>query len=140
MRRTRKMRFYYNGTKQISLVSLCKVHQRCRSSIARHHRRHQHHRQYLERNHRLDHFLVRWPKAFRICPKHSRGEPLYVEETNGIPLSLLFSRVLRDSTPRFVGPSVRPSVRRSVGPSVRQTLLFFVFAVFGLTAPAQMVW
>ena len=86
------MRFYYNGTKQISLVSLCKVRQRCRSSIARHHRRHQHHRQYLERNHRLDHFLVRWPKAFRICPKHSRGEPLYVEETNGIPLSLLFSR------------------------------------------------
>ena len=26
---------------------------------------------------------------------------------------LLFSRVLRDSTPRFVGPSVRRSVRRS---------------------------
>ena len=45
-----------------------------------------------------------------------------------------FSRVLRDSTTRFVGPSVRPSV----GPSV--TLYFFwVFAVFGLTAPAQMI-
>ena len=33
----------------------------------------------------------------------------------------LFSRVLRDSTPRFVGPSVGlsvgPSVRPSVGPS-----------------------
>ena len=34
-----------------------------------------------------------------------------------------FSRVLRDSTPRFVGPSV--------GPSVRHTLLFFV-VFFGL--------
>ena len=46
----------------------------------------------------------------------------------------VFSRVLRDSTPRFVGPSVRPSI----GPSV--TLYFFwVFAVFGLTAPAQMM-
>ena len=31
----------------------------------------------------------------------------------------LFSRVLRDSTPRFVGPSVGPSIRRSVRPSVR---------------------
>ena len=48
------------------------------------------------------------------------------------------SRVLRDSTTRFVGPSVRPSVHWSVGPSV--TLYFFwVFAVFGLTAPAQMM-
>ena len=35
-----------------------------------------------------------------------------------------FSRVLRDSTPRFVGPSVRPLVCPSVGPSVRHTLLF----------------
>ena len=50
----------------------------------------------------------------------------------------IFSRVLRDSTPRFVGPSVRwsvrPSVRRSVGPSVgpsvRHTLLFFGFLRF----------
>ena len=41
-----------------------------------------------------------------------------------------FSRVLRDSTPRFVGPSVGPSI----------TLYFFgVFAVFGLMAPAQMI-
>ena len=32
----------------------------------------------------------------------------------------LFSRVLRNSTPRFVGPSVGPSVR----PSVSHTLLF----------------
>ena len=46
----------------------------------------------------------------------------------------VFSRVLRDSTPRFVGPSVGPSVRRSIGPSVRRsvrrsvrhTLLFLV--------------
>ena len=50
-----------------------------------------------------------------------------------------FSRVLSDSTSRFVGPSVGPSVRLSVGPSV--TLYFsWVFAVFGLTAPAQMIW
>ena len=44
---------------------------------------------------------------------------------------LIFSRVLRDSTPHFVGPSVGPSV----------TIYFFCFfAVFGLTAPAQMIW
>ena len=30
----------------------------------------------------------------------------------------VFSRVLRDSTPRFVGPSIRPSVDPSVCPSV----------------------
>ena len=48
--------------------------------------------------------------------------------------SFVFSRVLRVSTPRFVGPSVG----LSVGPSV--TLYFFgVFAVSGLTAPAQMI-
>ena len=29
----------------------------------------------------------------------------------------IFSRVLRDSTPRFVGPSVGPSIGPSVGPS-----------------------
>ena len=53
------------------------------------------------------------------------------------PVSLLcivFCRVLRDSTPRFVGPSVGPSVRPSV------TLYFFgVNGFFGLTAPAQML-
>ena len=57
----------------------------------------------------------------------------------------VFSRVLHDSTPRFVGPSVGPSVCQSVGPSVRPLVLlshftfFSVFAVFGLTAPAQMI-
>ena len=54
----------------------------------------------------------------------------------------IFSRVLRDSTTRFVGPSVGPSVRPSVGPSVRPsvTLYFFwFFAVYGLTAPAQVI-
>ena len=53
----------------------------------------------------------------------------------------LFSRVLRDSTPRFVGSSVGPSVHRSIRRSVRHTLLFcyFFLAVFGLTAPAQMM-
>ena len=48
--------------------------------------------------------------------------------------SAIFSRVLRDSTPRFVGPSVRRSVGRS-----HFTFCFF-FAVFGLSAPAQMIW
>ena len=44
----------------------------------------------------------------------------------------VFSRVLRDSTPRLVGPSVHPLVCRSV------TLYFFgVSAVYGVTAPAQ---
>ena len=42
---------------------------------------------------------------------------------------MIFSRVLRDSTPRFVGPSVGPSVRPSAGPSVRHTLLFLGFCV-----------
>ena len=46
-----------------------------------------------------------------------------------------FSRVLRDSTTHFVGPSVHRFVRWSL------TLYFFLFffAVFGLTAPAQMI-
>ena len=49
-----------------------------------------------------------------------------------------FSRVLRDSIPRFIGTSVHPSVSRSIGPSV--TLYFFwVFAVFGVTAPAYIM-
>ena len=39
----------------------------------------------------------------------------------------IFSRVLRDSTPRFVGPSVGPMVRPSVRRSVRHTLLFLFF-------------
>ena len=50
----------------------------------------------------------------------------------------LFSSVLRDSTPRFVGPLVCPSV----GPLVRRSItlyFFWVLAVFGLTAPAQMI-
>ena len=55
----------------------------------------------------------------------------------------IFSRMLRDSTPGFVGPSVRRSVRWSVRWSVRllvrHTLLFCFFAVFGLTAPAQVI-
>ena len=71
-------------------------------------------------------------------------------------VGLVFSRVLRDSTTRFVGSSVSPSVRRSVGlfvrpsvrrsirPSIRQSVrpshfTFFGFAVFGLTARAQMI-
>ena len=41
-----------------------------------------------------------------------------------IPFCMFFSRVLRDSTPRFVRPSVHPSVGLSVGRSV--TFSFFV--------------
>ena len=56
----------------------------------------------------------------------------------------LFNCVLRDSTPHFVGPSVRRSVRWSVRWSVRRsvghTLLFVFFFIFGFTAPAQMIW
>ena len=48
-----------------------------------------------------------------------------------VVLVVVFSRVLRDSTLRFLCPSVRPSI----------TLYFFcfVFLVFGLTAPAQVI-
>ena len=49
---------------------------------------------------------------------------------NGHVGNLLFSRVLRDSTPRFVSWSVGPSVDPSV------TLYFFcVLEIFGFTAP-----
>ena len=48
---------------------------------------------------------------------------LYLSCSNSSLFWLLFSRVLRDSTPRFVGPSVRPSVGPSVRRSVRHTLL-----------------
>ena len=62
----------------------------------------------------------------------------------------VFSCVLRDSTTRFVGPSVGPSIHPSIYPSVHPsvrpsvrpsvTLYFFeVFAFFSLTAPAQMM-
>ena len=64
---------------------------------------------------------------------NNRANGFYIKSIEHPGLQL-FSRVLRDSTPRFVGPSVGPSVRPSV------TLYFFgVFAVFGLTAPAQMM-
>ena len=43
-----------------------------------------------------------------------------------------FSQVLHDSTPRFVGPSIRRSVRPSVHLSVRHTLLFWRFGGFWL--------
>ena len=48
----------------------------------------------------------------------------------------VFSRVLRDSTPRFVGPSVRPSVRPSVGPShfrkkTREIIIFEQISIRG---------
>ena len=45
----------------------------------------------------------------------------------------VFSRVLRDSTPRFVGPSVGWSVGRS------PFYFFSVFELFEPTAPAQML-
>ena len=59
-----------------------------------------------------------------------------------LALFLIFSRVLCDFIPRFVGPSVHPSVRTSVRLSVRPSvaLYFFgVYGVFGYTAPAQML-
>ena len=65
------------------------------------------------------------------------------QQTNKFEFVLIiFSRELRDSSTRFVGPSVGPSVCPSIRPSIRHTLLFFVlffFAAFGLTAPAQMI-
>ena len=61
------------------------------------------------------------------------GEKFFFSLINSISENIekqRFSRVLRDSTPRFVGPSVRPSI----------TFYFFgVFAVFDLTAPVQMI-
>ena len=56
---------------------------------------------------------------YRLCP--SNDPPYLVFIT---PKTQLFTRVLRDSTPRFVGPLVRPSVRPSV-------TLYFFFVVFG---------
>ena len=41
-------------------------------------------------------------------------------------VAYFFSRVLRDSIPRFIGPSVRPSVSQSI----RHTLLFLFFLRF----------
>jgi len=47
----------------------------------------------------------------------------------------IFSRVLRDSTPRYVGPLVGRS------PLYLSPFYFFgVFELFELTAPAQMPW
>ena len=55
---------------------------------------------------------------------------------------MIFSRVLRDSTPRFLGSLVHLLVRRSVGLSVRRSVLLYffkVFAIFGLTVPPQVI-
>ena len=49
---------------------------------------------------------------------------------------ILFSRLLRDSTPRFVGLSVSQLVGWLVGWS--PFYFFGVFELFGLTAPSQM--
>ena len=46
----------------------------------------------------------------------------------------VFSRVLRDSTPRFVGPSVGPSVRPSVPPS-HFTFFGFLWSLASLLLP-----
>ena len=73
-----------------------------------------------------------------FCSSRCSSGPLQSLKTSilwGIGSFLLvFSRVLRDSTPRFVGSSVRPSVRPS-----HFTFFVFFFVVFGLTAPAQMI-
>ena len=47
---------------------------------------------------------------------------------SGVEMNVVFSRVLRDSTPSFVGLSVSPLVRPSVRPS--DTLYFFVVFFF----------
>ena len=50
----------------------------------------------------------------------------------------LFSRVLRDSTPRYVGQLVGRPVGWLVGPS--PFYFFGIFELFEHTAPAQMPW
>ena len=78
--------------------------------------------------------------------KHAGGKIIgEAKGTERIRVTLfIFSRVHATLHPALsVRPSVRWSVRPSVGPSVRPsvTLYFFlVFAVYGLTAPAQMIW
>ena len=49
----------------------------------------------------------------------------------------VFSRMLRHSTTHFVGPSVGPSVGLTIRPS--HFTFLGVFAIFGLTAPAQVI-
>ena len=38
----------------------------------------------------------------------------HIPKTVHFKFKHIFSRVLRDSTPRFIGPSVRPSVRHTL--------------------------
>ena len=84
------------------------------------------------------------PKKYQLLKMSKVFICMMVPEQNKKPTlrriirgNQLFSRVLRDSTSRFVGPSVGPSVHRSIRRSV--TLYFFgVNGGFGLTAPAQM--
>ena len=74
----------------------------------------------------------------RLKGKNSLGASILVSMSSHFSivlphhcLHLIFSRVLRDSAPRFVRPSVSWSVGRAV------TFYFFsVFTVFGLIAPA----
>ena len=70
-----------------------------------------------------EHFEVDQSPLFSFLIQESRL-PLF--------LILLFSRVIRDSTPRYVGRSVSWSVGRSPFYS------FGVFELFEHTAPAQM--
>ena len=67
----------------------------------------------------------------------------YQKETFHIPHCISTGGSVRPSVHQSVYLSVRPSVHLSVRPSIRPsvTLYFFwVFAVFGFTAPAQMIW
>ena len=73
---------------------------------------------------------------------HRFEEKHYLLKKLSIPMSnfsdYVFNRVLRDTSPRFVGQPFRPLVCRSVCRYV--TLSFFsVIAVFGLTAPVQRI-
>ena len=73
-------------------------------------------------------------------------ETIFLErDLDTVIMRCIFSRVLHDSTPCFVGPSVGPSLGPSIGPSVcrsvRQSITLYFFGVnggFGLIAPAQM--
>ena len=69
--------------------------------------------------------------ARQVCKSWNPGME-YMSQTGGRMEMRIFSRVLRDSTPRYVGPAVGRSVGRSS---------FYFLVVFELlehTAPSQM--
>ena len=90
--------------------------------------------------------LVGWKIAWRIPIKCQKWEKIiHFSAMAKKNLKIGFLMFLDASSHLYerVCPSVRWSVRRSIRWSVRRsvghTLLFLVFAVFGLTAPAQIM-